>query len=130
MHFTGTCLCGEITFTITRPFHTMGHCYCSLCRIPRAGVYKHWAMLGHNQFHWTGGQEAIESVEVDQGRAHLRCSYCKDVLVSQEDGVLPKVAVDAVDSGERPVAHIFVANRAVWHEIADRVTRQVPEIAR
>jgi len=126
MHFTGSCLCGEITFIIKRPMHTLGHCACALCCAPRAGGYKHWAMLGHNQFYWSGGQERLESVTDTHGKVILRCTSCKDVLVRQEDRVLAKVTVDAIASEKPSVEHVFVADRAVWHEIADRATAAVP----
>lgn len=121
MSFTGSCLCGEVTFEISRPFHTMGHCYCSLCRKPRSGTYRHWALLASNQFRWTAGTEYLETCEYAPGREHLRCRQCGDVLVSNEEGVLAKVAVDAVDMDARAVEHIFVGSQAVWHEIADHI---------
>ena len=121
MSITGSCLCGEVTFEINRPFHAQGHCYCSLCRKPRSGTYKHWALLGSNQFRWTAGKQHLVSHEYEPGSEHLCCKLCGDVLVSNEEGVMAKVSVDAVDKDTRPMEHIFVGSKAVWHEIADRV---------
>lgn len=123
MSITGSCLCGEVTFAINKPFNAIGHCYCSLCRKPRSGTYKHWALLGSNQFQWTGGKQHLGSYEYAPGKEHLRCNLCSDVLVSNEDGIMAKVAIDVVDPDARPMQHIFVGSKTVWQEIADRVLR-------
>jgi len=126
MHFTGSFLCGEIIFIIKRPKHTLGHCACALCCAPRTGGYKHWTVLAHNQFHWSGGQSRLEGVTDTHARVILRCTSCKDVLVRQEDRVLAKVTLDAIASEEPSVEHVFVADRAAWYEIADRAKAAVP----
>jgi len=76
--------------------------------------------------HWLSGRADVEAYESSPGFQRPFCSRCGSVVAGepQADGsaFLPVGCLDE-DPGARPLAHIFVASRAPWHEITDALPR-------
>jgi len=77
-----------------------------------------------DQFRWTRGEGLVREFKVPEAKFHTTafCSRCgsKVPRISAERGivVVPAGSLDT-DPGIRPMAHIFVADKAPWFDIAD-----------
>ena len=117
-----SCLCGAVSWKLDGPFDSMVHCHCSRCRKAHGSLFATY--LGGSasgfQLH---GSEAVGRWESSPGFSRCFCKRCSAVVPG--DPVGNKVYVPAGnftdDPGVRPGAHIFVASKAPWFDIADHL---------
>lgn len=117
----GGCLCGAVRYEIIGALGVTGHCHCSTCQRSHGAAFATWAGVEPDQFRWTSGAEQVEGFESSPGRKRCFCRRCGSPLVLAESDGVREVVLGTVegDPGVRPVAHIFVGSKALWHEIAD-----------
>ncbi len=119
----GSCLCGAIGFEITGAPLRMMNCHCSRCRLGRAAAHATNLFYKLDQFRWVRGASLATEYKVPDARFHAAafCSRCggKVPRPSVERGavVVPAGSLDT-DPGMRAQAHIFVADKAPWFDIA------------
>ncbi len=120
----GSCLCGDLAWEVAAPFTWMTHCHCSLCRKAHGTAFGTYVGTSSDGLRWLRGEESVRSYESSPGLARPFCGRCGSKAPSRwRDGAaLPAGGLDA-DPGIRPQAHIFVASKAPWHEIADALPR-------
>ena len=121
MAMKGGCLCGGVRYEVTGPFEAIGNCHCSMCRKAHGAAFVTWGLVKPTQFRWVTGEELVRHYESSPGRTRCFCRRCGSPLASAHAGAVGEVAIGTLDGdpGARPQAHIFVASRAVWHEITD-----------
>ena len=117
----GSCLCGAVSYEIGGAFKTIGNCHCSICRKSHGAAFATWGIIDPDQFHWTSGEEHVQSYESSPGRWRRFCRRCGSPLVSSHSGQVGEVVIGTIDGdpGARPSEHIFVGSKAPWHEITD-----------
>ncbi|TMB48664.1 MAG: GFA family protein, partial [Deltaproteobacteria bacterium] len=116
----GTCLCGDVAFEADAPFEFMGHCHCSMCRKHHGAAFSSALAVHPSRFRWLRGAEGIRRYESSPGGSRPFCGRCGSA-VPGEAGQIVFIAPGLLDDDPemRPQAHIFVASKAPWHEIAD-----------
>jgi hypothetical protein len=120
----GACLCGEVAYEISGTPSRMLNCHCSRCQLGRSAAHASNAFCRIDQFRWTRGEGLVREFKVPEAKFHTTafCSRCgsKVPRISAERGivVVPAGSLDT-DPGIRPMAHIFVADKAPWFDIAD-----------
>jgi hypothetical protein len=120
----GSCLCGDVAYEITGAPIRMMNCHCSRCRRGRSAAHASNLFYKIEQFRWTRGEDKVREFKVADAKFHATafCSRCgsKVPRISRERGavVVPGGGLDT-DPGMRPMAHIFVADKAPWFEITD-----------
>jgi hypothetical protein len=129
----GSCLCGAITYEYTGAPILMRNCHCTRCQLGRSAAHASNVFVAAEQFRWVTG-ESLVSVYDLPGAARFGidfCSMCGGAAPRPSRGtgriVIPAGTLD-VDPGIRPASHMFVAYKAPWFEIADRLP-QFPEVA-
>lgn len=125
MGIKGSCLCGAVSYEIAGVFKVMGNCHCSICRKANGAAYVTWGLIDADQFRWSAGEEFVQGYQSSPGTKRCFCRRCGSALVSTHDGAVGEVAVGTIDGdpGARPSEHIFVASKAIWHEITDELPR-------
>jgi hypothetical protein len=104
----------------------MSHCHCSRCRKAHGSAFGTYLDVAAERFALERGREAIVRFASSAGFARPFCGRCGSVVpdgVAMEDRVaMPAGSLDG-DPGARPLAHIFVASKAPWHELTDSLPR-------
>jgi hypothetical protein len=121
----GSCLCGGVTWEAAGPLDQMVHCHCSMCRKAHGAAFATYVAAPAEGFRWLEGEEQVRRYEASPGTWRPFCSRCGSVVPwPPGDGwvFMPAGNLDD-DPGVRPTAHIFVASKAGWHEIADEIPR-------
>lgn len=119
----GTCLCGEVEYTIGEPVR-MFNCHCSRCRRARSAAHTSNLFTTLDGFEFTKGEELVTDYQVPDAQFFgvAFCSKCGGHVarVNKERGIaaIPAGALD-VDPGMHPQANIFVESKAPWYEITD-----------
>lgn len=121
----GSCLCGAVAWEVSGPLELMSHCHCSMCRKVHGAAFATYVAAREQDFHWERGGELVTRYESSPGFLRPFCSRCGSVVAGEaaEGRVfMPAGCLDDVGTA-RPEAHIFVASKAPWHEIADELPR-------
>jgi len=120
----GSCLCGEVTFSVSGAPPRWFQCHCSRCRRGRSAVHGSNAFYPAPQFTWRTGRELVRKYKPPEAErfAVSFCTRCGGGAPVERDNVpfvlVPMGLLDG-DPGARPQAHIFVASKAPWYPISD-----------
>jgi hypothetical protein len=96
-----------------------------MCRKAHGAAFATYVGAPAEGLRWVSGQDRVARYESSPGFYRPFCSRCGSVVAGDpaEGRVfLPAGCLDG-DPGVRPGAHIFVASKAPWHEIADDLPR-------
>ncbi|MBY0276338.1 GFA family protein [Candidatus Binatia bacterium] len=122
----GSCLCGAIAYELEKPVDAWHNCHCSRCRRGRGGAHASNLFLDARRFRLLRGGDAIDSFKVPEAERFTQ-SFCRTcggkaprINVQAGYAAVPAGSLDD-DPGARPERHIYVASKAPWFEIADRL---------
>jgi hypothetical protein len=126
----GSCLCGEVAYEITGAAAAMYQCHCSRCRKGRSAAHGANLFYELDTFRWTRGESLVVDYKLPAAE-RFGLAFCRRC-----GGSTPRVAAAAgivvvpagpldTDPKMRPLAHIFVASKAPWFDIAD----SIPQLA-
>ena len=125
----GSCLCGGVRFVLEGAPILARNCHCSRCRLARSAAHAANVMAPVDAIRVTQGQDLIGSYKLPEAR-FFRQTFCRTGggKVPRHDAargisVAPLASFDD-DPGMYPQMHIFVASKAPWFEITDRLPQQ------
>ncbi len=122
----GSCLCGAVAFEVHGPVHLLSHCHCSMCRKFSGAAFLTFARASRGLFVWTRGEDKVRKYDSSPGAVRCFCDNCGSSLpVTRTDLINVLIPAGTLDSDPmiRPAFHMFVADRAPWFEISDRLPR-------
>jgi hypothetical protein len=115
----GSCLCGEVRYTVADEFQYAMICHCSQCRRATGSAFKPFGGIERAKLEVTGGTIRIFG-DVMTHDAH--CKNCGSLLYSiVENGTRAHVTYGTLidPPSLAPQAHIFVGSKASWDTICD-----------
>lgn len=119
----GSCLCGAVSYEINGELGPIGFCHCSRCRKVNGTAFSAASLIPLKNFKIVTGQEALVDYESSPGVYRIFCGVCASPICSKRDTMPESVRlrVGTLDTPvtEKPVMHIFVADKAEWYEICD-----------
>ena len=122
----GSCLCGQIRFTVTGPFQRFALCHCSRCRKSTGSAHASNIFTLAGNIKWIAGEALVRRFELPTATRFSKCfcSHCGSPVPSlSRDGqrlLIPAGCLD-VDPGVRPQIRIFYADKAPWYENIEAV---------
>jgi hypothetical protein len=124
---TGSCLCGGIAFEIDGRLSPMQYCHATRCRKATGSAFAAEVVALAAAFRWIRGEEMITTYEAPllhelPPYRHSFCRVCGSslpVVLEGTDFVVLHAGVLDGEPDTRPFRHIFVAQHAPWHTIAD-----------
>lgn len=121
----GSCLCGDVAFEIAGPAATLSHCHCGMCRKAHGTAFASFVSVADKSFRWLRGHEKVRQRASSPGGMRSFCPRCGSVVPGAPVGEARFVPAGLLDDdpGIAPLAHIFAASKAPWHEIADSLPR-------
>jgi hypothetical protein len=124
----GRCLCGAVAFELRGAPERLHNCHCSRCRRARGAAHATNAMYPRERLAWLSGEADVVSFALPGAKrfGQAFCRHCGSsvprVVPSTGYVVVPCGSLD--DSPGIPVtSHIFVASKAPWFDITDRLPR-------
>jgi hypothetical protein len=123
-HVRGSCLCGRVAYEVAGTIDRIHHCHCSRCRRARSAAHASNGFVDPARFRFLHGEDLLESFKVPDAERFTQtfCRACGSpmprAVPNRPYVVIPMGGVDG-EPGGRPGAHIFVASKAPWYEIAD-----------
>jgi len=121
----GSCLCGEVRFEISGALSGASHCHCSMCRKAHGAAFGTYAAARAADFRIVSGEDRIVRYRSSAGIVRTFCARCGSTLqwLRESKPEIVDIALGVLDDdpGVRPASHIYVASKAPWHEITDRL---------
>ena len=124
---TGSCLCGAVRYEIDGKIGPVGHCHCVTCRKAQGGAFVTNAPVRTKYFSLMTGADSVVEFESSPGKKRCFCRTCGSPLWSRresEPGIV-RIRLGLLDSdpGRRPLAHVWVGEKAPWYDITDDLPR-------
>ena len=120
---TGSCLCEAIKWRFDGVFTQITHCHCSLCRKAHGSAYATYGLGDRDSFRYVSGEDDIVEYESSPGFIRSFCRHCGSVVPNTKLGDIVAIPIGGLDGQlNRAVdAHIYVADKACWHDISDEL---------
>ena len=113
----GSCLCGQVAYSVERLLSAPRHCSCNTCRKAHAAAFNTSASVARAEFRWLRGERLISSFESSPGKHRFFCSVCGSQLIARRDGsdtIALRVATLDEDPEQTPKAHVWVSSEVPW----------------
>lgn len=121
----GSCLCGDVRYTIDGEIAGINYCHCVQCRKASGTAFATNAAVTASNFRLSQGRERLAWVESTPGKKRYFCSGCGSPIYSQFDDrmetVYVRIGTIDDDADLKPDIHIYVASKAPWYEIRDEL---------
>jgi hypothetical protein len=122
----GSCLCGDVVWEVEGAGELVHHCHCGMCRKAHGTPYATFGGFPEASFRIVRGKEGVRHFESSRGNQRSFCGRCGSVVPGEAAAqglVFVPFGGFEDDPGGRPLAHIFVASKASWHDIDDDLPR-------
>ena len=121
----GSCLCGAVSFEISGGLDQASNCHCSMCRKAHGAAFGSYVGVQKSALRWLSGERDIARYASSPDVSRTFCSICGSTLQylhrSQPERFALALGVLDDDPGVRPALHMFVADKAPWYEITDKL---------
>lgn len=124
MSIEGACLCGGVRYALDGPLQSMTHCHCSMCRKHSGAAFMTFVTSPLGSLRWTAGEDLIRRYRASEAGDRCFCGVCGSSLPDefQAWGIVAAPAASLKgELGLWPQSHMFVASKASWYEITDRL---------
>jgi hypothetical protein len=119
----GGCLCGGVRFRLGGKLGPAGFCHCKECQRASGSAFAANAPVRTRYFTWIAGDELVSEYESSPGKFRAFCRRCGSPIYSRRDSEpeLRRIRLGTLDADpeRRPLAHVWVGEKAPWYEIED-----------
>lgn len=120
---TGGCLCGAVRYEIDGPFAPIVLCHCGQCRKAQGSAFAAVMPVAVERFRLLQGADRLRAYASSPGKWRSFCGDCGAPIHSRRDDrpMVVRVRIGGLDApfDQPPTAHIHVASKAAWWDIAD-----------
>ncbi|MES2152107.1 MAG: GFA family protein [Pseudomonadota bacterium] len=81
--YAGSCLCGEIAYTISACAENASHCYCTMCQKQHGAASGSYINVASAAFRYTAGEALVVAYESSPGVTRCFCKRCGSTLTWQ-----------------------------------------------
>lgn len=116
----GSCLCGDIAWTVDGDFTMLVNCHCSICRKVHGAGYGAFVAASADGFRWIAGQDTIRTYRSSVNGERPFCPRCGSGVAAVTGKLAYMPAGNLKGDITRTLdSHIFVAHKACWFDITD-----------
>jgi len=119
----GQCMCGTVQYAYEGEVGNVLNCHCTECRQWHGAAFRTRTTGRLDAFCWLKGEDLVKRFEGDENPIKTFCEICGSNLVSlyKKDTSLVGLPIAAMEGAVslKPVAHVFVSEKAPWYEITD-----------
>lgn len=123
--YSGSCLCGAISFEINGPVHDIVCCHCSQCRKAQGSAFATNGNVLKEHFRLLSGQDQLSAYAASPEQTKHFCKLCGSPIMSRTQSkpeyIRIRLGTITSDITERPIAHIFTGSKANWEQIQDKL---------
>ncbi len=124
----GSCLCGEIRYSVDEIGDKMAHCHCTMCRKFHGAAFATFGSARSDDFHWIKGEEFLKEFVASNGAKRFFCEKCGSSLIfapSVNEENIVEFTLSSLDSDLtlEPDAHIFTNYAVSWFHLSDELPK-------
>jgi len=117
--FSGSCICGSISYTITGEPRKFFHCYCERCRKSNGTGHASNIILKPDTVTWEAGEQLLSSFKVPDAERFrtVFCSKCGSPMPR----IAPNMSIAVIPAGSldsqlplSPTDRIFYTSKTDW----------------
>ncbi|WP_370203680.1 GFA family protein [Alloalcanivorax venustensis] len=119
--YEGGCLCGQVRYRISGPFHQFHLCHCSRCQRFSGTAHAANLIAAADALEWLKGEDQVRRFDLPEAKSFSRafCVQCGSMVPHEKrDGsgvIVPAGGLDQTPDLD-PNDHIFYADRAGWYD--------------
>jgi hypothetical protein len=121
----GSCLCGTVRYEVRGTPLAMYYCHCGTCQKATGSSFATNIVVAATDLEIVSGRDRLTAFESSPRKHRHFCSACGSPIYSQAEQTRDVVSVRCGtlddDPGLRPTAHIYVASKTPWYNIADEL---------
>ncbi|WP_413701999.1 GFA family protein [Psychromonas sp. KJ10-10] len=120
--YKGSCLCGEISFSVNSFAKKVANCHCSMCRKFHGAAYA--TLVGVSGLKWLSGFHCLNEFVAPNGTVRTFCGECGSSIGFRVKGaplneIELAIATFDVDIPIQVDAHIYTDFKSNWCELQD-----------
>ena len=121
--WTGSCLCGFVSFELRAPLNDIYQCHCSKCRKVSGSASNSAMIINESQFRWLSGKEAIRAFQQISGFKSHFCSQCGCPVPNPTSNNSYWIPVGLMDEDipAQMTRHVYVDSKANWDVVSHEV---------
>ncbi|HOW97065.1 MAG TPA: GFA family protein [Kiritimatiellia bacterium] len=123
----GGCHCGAVRYESDGRVLRFVNCHCPDCRKSSGSAFSSVLAVEAGGFRVVAGEDRVVPYESSPGKFRCFCRTCGSHVfarAAQRPGmILIRAGTIDGDPGVRPEVHIWVGEKAPWHEIGDSLPR-------
>ena len=119
----GSCLCGNIKYTITGRPGAIVHCHCQTCRKAHGAAFSSVSAVPDDDFHLVSGG-GLKSFESSPGKRRFFCSECGSQIYAKRENtkhIILRLGSLDDDPAVAEEKHIWVSQQAPWYAIKNKL---------
>ncbi len=122
--YSGSCLCGQVTFDTTGFSEQVAACHCTMCRKFHGAAFG--TLVEVQGLRWNSGEDLLQEYHAANGTVRTFCSQCGSSLAFRAIGAgqnAVEIAIACFDE-ELPVkidTHIYTDYKVGWYDPPDDV---------
>lgn len=121
----GSCLCGQVRYSISSAPLLLENCHCSMCRKAHGSAYTTFAKVMKADFQFTAGSKLVKHFQSSPEVQRSFCQNCGGKFTFEwalaQNYLWIAAGTFDNDPGMKPEFHIFVSSKAEWFEINDQL---------
>ena len=123
--YRGTCLCGEVTFSIENKIDDIVFCHCSRCRKAQGTAFATNGNVDLKNFRFLSGENNLTHYQSSDTQTKSFCKTCGSPIFSKNtlSPNIIRIRLGTIESdiNEHPQAHVFVGSKANWEDISENL---------
>ena len=123
MTYTGSCLCGGVSFEIEGELEPIQVCHCQQCRKAQGGPFVTVIPVAVSAFRVVSGEQLLKAYESSPGKERVFCCNCGSPVFSRRQALpdVVRVRVGLINEplAVRPASHAYTGSKCNWWSIDD-----------
>ncbi|WP_286263100.1 GFA family protein [Thalassotalea atypica] len=129
MKNSGSCLCGDIRFSVQEFEPMIGHCHCKMCQKFHGAAFSTFGEVKLTNLTWLAGEDRLASYCAENGSVRKFCQHCGSSLLFEScfnrETKTVEISLAAFDTLEpvKPDAHIYTDSQVNWCQFNDQLPK-------
>ncbi len=121
-NYQGSCLCGQVGFSVTGFSKQAANCHCSMCRKFHGAAFA--TLVSVSGLTWLSGKALLQDYQADNGTIRTFCCHCGSSIGFRGKGQVIEQLELAIATFDQDIpviidANIFTHDKVCWYQLDD-----------
>ena len=118
----GSCLCGQLRYTVSGELAPVFNCHCQFCRRVHGAAFTTVGFVSAGRFSWHASSAKPSRYETRAGNHRYFCTHCSTPIYNHAPSIgLACIVVASLEEGVQPApwAHVNTESKSLTFQISD-----------